>query len=72
MAFDCINGILGTGGSKTAGRRKQGGDKELICFNKKQKKTGKIFLQKIFHNTAFSCIRPYRSRQCSGIVKRNG
>jgi hypothetical protein len=58
MAFDCINGILGTGGSKTAGRRKQGGDKELICFNKKQKKTGKIFLQKIFHNTAFPASGP--------------
>ena len=30
MAFNSINGILGTGGRKTAGRWKQGGNQELI------------------------------------------
>jgi hypothetical protein len=31
MAFYGINGILGTGGRKTAYRGKQGGNQELIC-----------------------------------------
>jgi hypothetical protein len=35
MAFNGINGILGTGGSETACRGKQGRNQELICSYKK-------------------------------------
>jgi len=35
MAFNSINGILGTGGSETACGGKQGRDQELICFYEK-------------------------------------
>jgi len=56
MGFDSINGILRAGGRKTAGRRKQGGNQELICPDQGKKKMSAAFLQKIFHKFTSSCI----------------
>jgi hypothetical protein len=70
MAFDGINGILGTGGRKTACRGKEGRNQELVRPDENKQKTGAAFLQKIFHYSAFSCIRPSRSTSCSS--KTNG
>jgi hypothetical protein len=56
MAFDSINGILGTGGRKTTCRGKQGGNQELICPYQRKKKMRAAFTQKIFHKFTFSCI----------------
>jgi hypothetical protein len=61
MAFDSINGILGTGGCKTACRGKQGGDQELICPDQGKEKMSAAFLQKTFHEFTFSCISSSRS-----------
>jgi hypothetical protein len=71
MAFDCINGILGTGGRKTAGRGKQWGNQELICPDQGKKKMSAAFLQKIFHKFIFPCISSSRSLDPSGY-KLNG
>jgi hypothetical protein len=71
MAFDSINGILGTGGRKTAGRGKQWGNQELICPDQGKKKMSAAFLQKIFHKFIFSCISSSRSLDPSGY-KLNG
>jgi hypothetical protein len=60
MAFDSINGILGTGGRKSACGWKQWGDQELITPDKRKKKMSAAFLQKIFHEFNFSCIRSFR------------
>jgi len=46
MALDRINGILGTGGRKTACRWKQGGNQELIRPDHGKKKMHAAFLQK--------------------------
>jgi hypothetical protein len=61
MAFDSINGILGTGGCKAACWRKQGGDQELISPDHKKKKMPGAFLQKVYHTFNFSCISSSRS-----------
>jgi len=61
MAFDSINGILGTGGRKAACRGKQGGNQELICPDQGKKKMSAAFLQKIFHKFTFSYISSSQS-----------
>jgi hypothetical protein len=61
MAFDSIYGILGAGGRKTACWGKQWGNQELISPYQGKKKMSAAFLQKIFHQFAFSCIRSFRS-----------
>jgi hypothetical protein len=61
MAFDSINGILGTGGRKAACRGKQGGNQELICPDQGKKKMSAAFLQKIFHKFTSSCISSSQS-----------
>jgi hypothetical protein len=68
MAFDSINGILGTGGRKTACRGKQGGNQELICPDQGKKKMSAAFLQKIFHKFTFSCIRSSQSRYFHMVI----
>ncbi len=73
MAFDSINGILGTGGRKAACRGKQGGNQELICPDQGKKKMSAAFLQKIFHKFTFSCISFLPSRSISfGYKALNG
>ena len=57
MVFDSVNGILGTGRRKAASWGKQRGDQELICPDQGKYKTGADFVQKIFHESALSCIR---------------
>lgn len=57
MAFDSINGILGTGWSKAAYRGEQGGDEDLVSLDQAEKKTCTASLQKIFHKSFLSCIR---------------
>jgi hypothetical protein len=49
MAFNGINGILGTGGGKSASRGKQGRNQDLICPDHDKEKAGGEFLQKIYH-----------------------
>jgi len=69
MAFYGINGILGTGGGKTASWGKQGRNQELIASDQGNEKIHTAFLQKIFHKSSFSCIRSCRSKHCSRVVK---
>jgi len=69
MAFNSINGILGTGGCKAAYRGKQGGDQELVCPDKDKKKAGTASLQKIFHESLLSCIRSSLFASFSRAVK---
>lgn len=47
MAFYGLNGILGTGGRKTACRWKQGGNQELVAPDHGKKKINAAFLQKL-------------------------
>jgi hypothetical protein len=65
MALNGINGILRTGGGKTANRGKQGRNQDLICPDQNKEKAGGAFLQKIYHYSPSSCIRPSRSKHCS-------
>jgi hypothetical protein len=67
MAFYGINGILGTGGGKTASRGKQRRNQELITPDQGKKKIRTALLQKIFHYSTFSCIRPSRSKNYSWL-----
>jgi hypothetical protein len=72
MAFDSINGILGTGGRKTACRGKQWGNQELISPDQGKKKISAAFLQKIFHKFTFSCISSSRSLYFLGYKTLKG
>jgi hypothetical protein len=54
MAFNGIDGILGTGGGKTASRREQGRNQDLICPDQDKKKVRGALLQKIYHYTPSS------------------
>ena len=57
MVFNGIDGILGTGGRKAAYRGKQRRDQELIGPDQKKQYIRAPFLQKILHQSLFSCIR---------------
>jgi hypothetical protein len=67
MAFDSINGILGTGGCKTACRRKQWRNQELIAPDQGKKKMRAALLQKTFHKFTSSCISSSRSLYFLGL-----
>ena len=49
MAFNGVNGILGTGGGKSASWGKQGRYQDLVCPDQEKEKAGGPFLQKIDH-----------------------
>jgi hypothetical protein len=68
MAFYSINGILRTGGCKTACRGKHWGKQELICPDQGKEKMSAAFLQKIFHKFTFSCTRSSQSRYFDMVI----
>lgn len=49
MALNGINGILGTGGRKTAHRGEKRGNKDLVGPDQRKKKADTALLQKIIH-----------------------
>ncbi len=71
MAFNGINGILRTGGGKSASRWKQGRNQDLVSPDQRKKKIRTAFLQKFFHYFTFSYIRFSRSKHCSWVVNLN-